>query len=148
MIDIALLAASVWTVLQPYLPILATKAAEEIGGLVPEAAGKVWNEIHKKLNKEATAKDAWEDLLKSPDDEDMQATFLQQLKKALSEDESFAMELSKLLETVGNSYKASLTGNGAIAQGVGTRAVGQGGVMIGGNVTGNIVIGSHNNTES
>lgn len=41
----------------------------------------------------------------------------------------------------GNSYQATLTGSGAIAQGPGVTAVGAGGVHVGGNSTGNINIG-------
>jgi hypothetical protein len=142
MIDIALLTTSAWTVLQPYLPILATKAVEEIGTQVPKAVGQVWSTIRKKFDTRAAAKEALEDLQKSPEDPDTQASFRQQLKKAMAEDESFANELSKLLEAAGDEYKASLTGDGAIAQGPGAKAVGRGGVMIGGDVTGDINTGS------
>ena len=62
----------------------------------------------------------------------------------MTDDESFAAELGKLLEAAGDSYKASLKGDGAIAQGAGAKAVGAGGVMIGGNVGGNVVMGDHN----
>lgn len=148
MIDIALLTTNTWTVLQPYLPILATKAAEEIGKKVPEAVGKIWNAIQKKFDTKAAAKEALEDLLKSPEDSDTQAAFRQQLKKVMAEDESFANDLAKLLEAAGDTYEASLTGDGALAQGPGAKAVGKGGVMIGGNVSGsNIVTGENNRIE-
>ena len=65
----------------------------------------------------------------------------------IAEDESFASELSKLLEAVGDTYKASLTGDGAIAQGAGAKAVGKGGVMIGGDVSGNINTGSGSSVD-
>jgi hypothetical protein len=42
------------------------------------------------------------------------------------------------------SYKAKLEGQGAIAQGDGAKSVGAGGIMIGGNVSGNIVIENNN----
>ena len=145
MIDIGLLATSAWTMLQPYLPILATKTAEAVGGSVPQAIGKVWKTIEKKLDTKGAAKEALEDLLKSPEDADTQATFRQQLKKLLAEDQSFVTELSKLLEAVGDTYKASLEGDGAIAQGTGAKAVGKGGVMIDGSVSGsNFITGDHN----
>ena len=148
MIDLALLATSAWTMLQPYLPILATKAAETIGGKVPDAVGKVWEIIEKKFDTKATAKEALDDLLKAPKDEDNQATFRQQLKKLMAEDQSFATELSKFLEAAGDTHKASLAGDGAIAQGAGAKAVGKGGVMIGGDVSGNIVLGNENTIDS
>ena len=148
MIDIALLATGAWTMIQPYLPILATKAAEEIGTKVPEAVGKVWNAITKKFETKPAANEALEDVLKSPDDLDTQATFRQQLKKVMAEDNSFAIDLSKILEAAGDTYKATLTGSGAIAQGSGAKAVGQGGVMIGGDVTGNFVMGDENTVNN
>lgn len=43
-----------------------------------------------------------------------------------------------------SQYQASLTGNGAIAQGPGARAVGAGGIMIDGDLHGNITIGNNN----
>jgi hypothetical protein len=145
MIDIAVLATNAWTLLQPYLPILATKAVEEIGTQVPKAVAQVWGAIRKKLDARPTAKEALDDLQKTPEDPDTQASFRQQLKKAMAEDNSFATELGKLLEAAGDEYKASLTGDGALAQGTGAKAVGKGGVMIDGSVSGsNIVTGDHN----
>jgi hypothetical protein len=149
MIDIALLATNAWTIIQPYLPVLATKTMEEISKKVPEAVGKVWDAITKKFETRPAAKEALEDVLKSPEDADTQATFRQQLKKIMAEDQSFAMDLGKLLESAGDTYKASLTGNGAIAQGAGAKAVGQRGVMIGGDVSGSdIFTGDENSVDS
>ena len=148
MIDIALLATGAWTAIQPYLPVLATKAAEEIQKKVPEAVDKVWQAITTRFEARPAAQEALEDVLKAPEDADTQAAFRQQLKKTMTEDESFATELSKLLEAAGNSFNATLTGDGAIAQGAGARAVGKGGVMIGGDVSGNVVTGDHNTVNS
>ena len=148
MIDIALLTTSAWTILQPYLPILATKTAEAIGTKVPEAVGKLWETIQKKFDTKDAAKETLEDLLRSPGDADTQAAFRQQLKKLMAEDQSFATELNKLLESAGDTYNASLTGNGAIAQGAGAKAVGKGGVMIDGSVSSsNIITGDHNSVN-
>lgn len=148
MIDTVLLASSAWTILQPYLPILATKAVETVGGGIPPAIGKVWESIEKKFDTKAAAKEALEDVLKAPKDADTQATFRQQLKKLMGEDESFAVELSKLLEAAGDTHKASLKGDGAIAQGAGAKAVGKGGVMIDGSVSGsNIITGDQNSVN-
>jgi hypothetical protein len=144
MVDIAELANNAWVIVQPYLPVLATRAADEITEKVPEAVSLIWEKIKKRFETRPAAQDALEDALQSPDDPDTQATFRQQLKKAMTEDESFVTELSKLLEAVGGSYKATLTGDGAIAQGAGAKAVGKGGVMIGGDVGGNFVVGDHN----
>jgi hypothetical protein len=148
MIDLALLATSAWTMIQPHLPVLATAVAGEISKKVPEVVSMVWEKIKQKFESKPAAKEALEDVIKAPDDPDTQAAFRQQLKKALADDDSFATELSKLLEAAGDTYKASLTGDGAIAQGSGAKAVGKGGVMIGGNVDGNVVLGNEDNINS
>jgi len=133
--------------LQPYLPILATKAAEKIGEKVPEAVGKVWGTLQKKFDTKAGAKEALEDLLKSPEDNDLQAAFRVQLKKLLEEDTDFAGSMDQLLKAAGTSYNARLEGDGAIAQGDGATAVGAGGVHIGGNVSGSSIITGDNNVS-
>jgi hypothetical protein len=85
---------------------------------------------------------------KSPEDADTQAAFRQQFKKAMTEHESSAKELSKILEEAGASYNATFTGYGTIAQRQGAKAVGQGGVLIGGNVSGSIVADSSSEHSS
>jgi hypothetical protein len=137
MIEIPALVTTAWTVLQPLLPVIAAKGAEEIG---KRAVGEVWDLVKKKFDTKEAAREALADLLKNPKDEDTQGAFRLQLKKFLTEDPSFAGELSKLLESVGTTttYTATLTGDGAIAQGRNAKAVGAGGIMIGGNVSGGI----------
>jgi hypothetical protein len=142
MIEIPELVTSAWTTLQPFLPILATRAAEEIS---KTTIAKIWSAIEKKFDTRAVAKEALEDLLKTPENEDAHVVFREQLKKILEEDNAFASDLSKLLESVRSDYNAQLIGNGAIAQGDGSVAVGQGGIYIGGNVSGsNIIMGNNN----
>ena len=70
MIDIAVLTNSAWTVVQPYLPVLATRAADEIARKVPEAVGLVWEKIRQKFETKSAANEALEDVLKSPEDPD------------------------------------------------------------------------------
>ncbi|MDG4597345.1 MAG: hypothetical protein P9F75_16940 [Candidatus Contendobacter sp.] len=48
----------------------------------------------------------------------------------------------------GNTYQATVTGSGAIAQGPGATAAGAGGVAIGGNHTGNINTGAQTNVDT
>ncbi|MDS4029211.1 MAG: SUMF1/EgtB/PvdO family nonheme iron enzyme [Candidatus Contendobacter sp.] len=48
----------------------------------------------------------------------------------------------------GNTYQATVTGGGAIAQGPGATAAGAGGVAIGGNHTGNINTGAQTNVDT
>jgi len=146
MLEIPVLVTSAWTALQPFLPVIATKAAEEIG---KTAIAKVWTAIEKKFDTKAAAKEALEDLLKNPQDEDTHVVFRMQLKKLLEEDNTFASDLSQLLESAGTDYKAQVIGNGAVAQGTNAKAVGAGGIMIEGGVIGsNIVMGNNNSVNS
>lgn len=142
MLEIPVLVTSAWTTLQPFLPVIATKAAEEIG---KTAVAKIWAAIEKKFDAKAAAKEALEDLLKNPQDEDVQGAFRLQLKKLLEEDSSFASNLASLLESAGSEYKAQVIGGGAIAQGTNAKTVGAGGIMIEGGVSGDgITIGNNN----
>ncbi len=145
MIEIPVLVTSAWTALQPLLPLIAAKGAEKIG----ETAGAdLWNAIKKKFDTKATAREALEELLKAPQDTDVQGQFRAQLKKSMQEDASFAAELSNLLEKAGGDFKAQNIGDGAIAQGAGAKAVGKDGIMIDGDLTGNITIGNNNRVNS
>ena len=142
MIEIPARVTSAWTTLQPFLPVIDTKAAEEIG---KTAVAKIWTAIEKKFDTKAAAKEALEDLLKNPKDEDTQGAFRRQLKKLLEEDSSFASDLASLLESARSDYKAQVIGGGAIAQGAGAKAVGAGGILIEGGVRGNgVTIGNNN----
>jgi hypothetical protein len=143
MIDITLLATSAWTMIQPHLPALATSAATELAKKVPEAVKLVWEKIKSKFETKPAAKEALEDVIKTPDNPMAQEIFQLQLKKAMTEDESFAVDLSKLLEAAGDSYNATLTGDGAIAQGSGAVGIGKGAIYIGGNVGGNVTHGDN-----
>ena len=136
MIEISALVTSTWTLIQPYLPVIATKAAE---GLGQTAVSKVWTTIEKRFEAKPAAKEALTDLLKTPQDADVQGAFRSQLKKLLEEDHAFLGDLAQLLESAGSDYKAQVLGDGAIAQGDGAIALGKGAVHIGGNASGNIM---------
>lgn len=137
---LAVTAAAALTVLQPYLPVLATKAAEKLGEELPVAVGKIFIAIRTRFDTKATAKETLVDLLKSPSDPDIQGAFRVQLKKAMEEDPAFAAAVQNLLAEAAPAeiYRAELHGDGAIAQGNGAQAVGRGGVIIGGSVGGNV----------
>lgn len=136
MIEIPVLVTSTWTALQPFLPIIAAKAAEEIG---KTAVAEVWTAIKKKFDTKEAAKEALADLLKDPQDSDAQGAFHKQLRKLLEEDNSFASDLANLLEKAGSNYNAQVIGGGAIAQGDGAKAVGQGGILIEGGMNGGTI---------
>ena len=143
MIEITALVTSAWTTLQPFLPIIATKAAEEIG---KTAIAEVWTAIKNRFDHEEHTKKVIVKLLKDPQNTDVQAAFRVALQDILEEDTAFATGLSKLLEaTLGSDYKAQVIGGGAVAQGAGAKAVGAGGILIEGGMNGsNIVVGNNN----
>ena len=145
MIEIPALVTTTWTALQPFLPIIATKAAEEVG---KTAVAEVWTAIKKKFDTKEAAKEALADLLKNPEDGDAQGAFRIQLKKLLEEDSSFASDLASLLEKAGSDYKGQVIGDGALAMGTGAKAVGKGGILIEGGVTGDNNIVGQNNTAN
>lgn len=111
--------------MQPYLPLLATKATEEVG--------KIWGAIKKKFGTKEAAREALGDLLKDPQSEAYQTVFKVQLEKVLTNDQAFAAELSELLQAAGSDFKGQVIGGGALAQGDHSTAVGQGSIYIGGN---------------
>jgi len=135
--DIAYLSTAIWQALQPLLPLIAAKGAEELG---KRAVGELWPAVKAKFEGKPAAKEALRDLLASPADADLQAAFRVQLKKLLAEDSAFAAQLSDLLKAAGQQYHAALQGDGASAQGDGASAVGKGGVYIGGSARDNTII--------
>jgi len=92
------LATSAVALIQPYLPALATKAAETLGEKVPDGIGKLWAGLKERFAKKPSAEEALQDLLKDPNNADVQAAFRVQLKKLLDEDKEFAASLKKLTE--------------------------------------------------
>ena len=139
--------SQVWQALQPYLPILLTGAATEMGKRVPDAIGELWKTLTARMKQKPAATEALDDLTQTPDDPDAQAAFRMQVKKLLR-DEDFAAQLAALLQAAGTRYEAHLEGDGAIAQGNGATAVGKGGVYIGGDASGNtFVTGDKNNIK-
>ncbi len=142
--EIHTLAASTWAALRPYLPILATQAAEAAGKKVPETVVKAWEAIRKKFDAKESAREALADLREDPRNEAYRIVFQVQLEKALAQDAAFAEALSKLLEAAGGDFRAQNIGDGATAQGPGAKAVGKGGMLVEGDVNGNITIGNNN----
>ena len=62
MLDIAMLVSTTWTVLQPYLPLIATAAVQETG---KRALGEVWEAVKKKFDKKEHTQKILVDLLKT-----------------------------------------------------------------------------------
>jgi hypothetical protein len=149
-ISLAPLVLSTWNLLAPYVKKAGGKLVEKAGEALPEATGKIWDMVKEKLEAQPETKNLPAELVKSPEDEDLQGTFRYQLKKLLENDETFAGQLQKLVNEAKQvtMYSAKLNGGGAIAQGRGAKAVGKGGVYIGGNASDNtIVTGDHNSVN-
>ena len=135
--DIPTIANSVWTAIQPLLPLLAAKGVEKLG---EEAGASLWKVVQEKFEKKPETKKITEKLLAEPESAKMQGTFQYHLEELLENDADFASQLETLLSTVGTTYAANLKGDGAIAQGAGAKAVGKGGVLIEGSMNGSTIL--------
>jgi len=141
--DIGALASSVTTALIPLLPYLlkaGEKAAEETGKTVAgeswEWAKSLWTKLKPKVEAKPAALEAVQDAAQSPEDQDAQAAFRQQLKKLLTEDQLLAEEVNGWLEQ-------------GEAAGINVSAAGERSVAIGGNVkSSTIVTGDQNKVKS
>ena len=141
--DIGALASSLTTALVPLLPYLlkaGEKAAEETGKTVAgeswEWAKSLWTKLKPKVEAKPAALEAVQDAAQSPEDQDAQAAFRQQLKKLLTEDQLLAEEVNGWLEQ-------------GEAAGINVSAAGERSVAIGGNVkSSTIVTGDQNKVKS
>ncbi|HSF79755.1 MAG TPA: hypothetical protein VLA49_00885, partial [Anaerolineales bacterium] len=110
----------------------------KIGAELPAAVGKLWTALKGKFEAKPSAKEALVDLLKNPEDPDLQAQFRVQLKKALEEDKDFAEQVKGFLEEAGTQIRVQVR-DGAAAIGDGAKAVGKGGMIVEGNVGGDVL---------
>lgn len=146
-ISIAPLALSAWNLLAPFVKKMGGKLLEKAAESLPDVVGKVWDAVKEKMESKPETQELPADLAAAPEDPAVQGAFQYQLKKLLENDEAFAKRLDELVREAKQvtSYSAALEGDGAIAMGDNAKAVGAGGVMIGGNVSGsNIVTGDNN----
>ena len=147
LMDPATLATMSFDLLKPYLAKIgetaADKLSESAGEKVPEAVGALWKRIKSLFQGKESAREAADDLLDEPDDEDNQAAFRKQLKKLLEAHPEVHNELKILLDNVRLQTNTSTiinTGNGAVAV-QGGIAAGKGGVAAG-VIKGNVNIGN------
>jgi hypothetical protein len=103
MTDIAVLAHDVTTHLIPALPYLvkigegaATETGKKLLGGAWDTTKALWDKLWTKVEAKPAALEAAQDLAANPNDADSQATLRNQLKKLLSEDQSFATEIEQL----------------------------------------------------
>ena len=140
-VDPITLATAATTLLAPYIAKAGEKAFEKIGEQLPDKIGSVWNAIANRFKDKPAAADAANDLAKNAEDTDNQEAFALQLRKTLKEDENFANLLSDLIEKAKSDPSINIGRDGVVANNNST-AVGK--LEIGGDVSGNIVIGNNN----
>ena len=134
---IHLIATNAVAILAPYI----SKAAET---LVPKAAEDLYAAVRERFAKKPAAEEALKDLEQAPEDEDTQASVRAQLKKIMAEDETFAMQLQKLIqeETEPGKPGVSATNRGVAAGG------NISGPVVTGDVGGSVSIGGSSNEAS
>jgi hypothetical protein len=137
--DPVTLATTVTALVAPYLAKMGESMMEEAGAKLPEKISKVWGAISNRFKGNPAASGAANDLVKKADDTDNQEAFALQLKKALKDDEEFASALQAMLKEA--QGQISNMGDGAVAT---NGSIGVGKIEIGGDLSGNIVIGSNN----
>lgn len=147
--DLKLLADALVIALAPVLPHLiagGTEAVKAVGKKVGEETfelgQKLWTKLRKPVEENSRALGAAEAVAENPENDDFRAGLRGQLAEILKADPDLASELEKLLDSAGrgSTYQAYLQGSGAIAQGRGV-AAGEGGIAVGGSVTGDISAG-------
>ena len=139
LMDPATLAATITTLVAPYLAKFGESFMNEAGAQLPAQVSKIWEMISGRFQGNPTAVGVANDLVKKADDTDNQEAFTLQLKKFLRDDQEFAGTLQAMLkETQG---QISNVGDGVVATNGG---IGVGKVEIGRDLHGNIVIGNNN----
>ena len=141
---LAFLAADAFSKLGPYWPILATKAAEAVGEKLPGAVGKLWLAIKQKFDQDESAKSALDQLLTDPQNEKLKAVVEWQLEQILAQDSDFATQLKGLVKNAQTSIRVAQTGSGTVVVGDGNKIVGERGVIVNGDVKGDIITGEVN----
>lgn len=137
MTEISALATLILNLLQDFLRIISTKSFVKYNDLT---VAKIWYLVEDEFSKDASTKEVLNDLIKKPEDDNLRVAFHMKLEKLLVEDSSFASELARSIQ----EYKGQIIGDGAIAQGDNAKAVGTGGVIIGGDLNSNVEVGSAN----
>jgi hypothetical protein len=139
--DPAALAAAATALLVPFLSKVGQGIADQAEKKLPEHVEQIWEAVLAKFKGKPAAEASAGDLKAKADEEDNQAAFAIQLKKALKDDPAFADELTRLLQAAQNAT-GTTTGISGTATGQGSAAAGQ--IHVGGSVGGSVVVGSHN----
>lgn len=146
--DTATLAASVVTVLAPYLAKAGEEFAKEVGKTAGGKIGALYQAIKSRFQHHPAASEALIDLEQAPGDEDAQAALRQQLKKILATDDDFARQMNEWLQAYQANANTSITASGdhstAAGRDVRTTTAGRdiSGQVFSGDIQGDIKIGS------
>jgi hypothetical protein len=114
MIDsISQLAMAVYTALQPYWPVFAQKASEELTEAAPEAFNKLFGLVQGHSEKHEAASGAISGLLANPEDAQQQTVFQTQLKDLLERDPEFASRIRAALSELPDPSTQTITQSGS-----------------------------------
>lgn len=127
-----IIVSAIFTLIEPYLALLIKGSIEKISEKIPDSIGRLWNIIFSRFTKTPEKKIVLDDLIKSPDDKDIQAAFRVQLRKIIDEDPDFKNQILSILNDDFQNVKfnAKVYGDGAISQGTNSKSVGAGGIFI------------------
>jgi len=127
-------APALLSLLTPYLIKAGEKAAEEVGKALPQRAAQLWQALRQKFDAKPAAAEALTDLAHNPEDPDTQAAFRKEARKAAEQDPAWLQQMTGLLQQAQREAQQTLkiTGDDNTI------------VNVGGDVNGNIVIGSGN----
>jgi len=94
------LAAAAVAILKPYVAEAGKAAAAEVGGALPGRVRKLWDTLWAKLKQREASKEAADDFVKHPADEDTEASLRRQVRKILEEDSRLADGVGTLVEQI------------------------------------------------
>jgi hypothetical protein len=110
--------------LAPFLPYVvqagqkvAGRAADVIGEEAANYAEKLWQRLRPGVESKPAAKEAVEEVAKSPEDEDALGALRIQLRKLLEEDEALAADLTKIWDEAKAANVVTASGERSVAVG-------------------------------
>lgn len=97
--------ATLTTFIAPFIPFLvkggeeaAKEAGKKFGISAWEKAIAIWSILFPKIEQKTSTNEIVNDIVKAPDDDDLQAAFRYQLKKLLEDDNALAKKLEQLMQ--------------------------------------------------
>jgi len=96
--SLATIASGVVSLLSALLKKKSGESDKSVGGLALEKASELFRFIKTKFARQSTAREILDDLTRTPEDPDTQASVRAQLKKTMLADEEFAKQLADFLK--------------------------------------------------